>query len=122
MHAHSLKHIKAVENRRYHTFFNLAIFLAALTGIEIVAIFLPFMRPALLVLLVGCSIIKFFGVIMWFMHLIYDRPLLLWVFITGLAIAIGTVLALMELFVQSDVDVTAHAMMEGMRIEPKAWV
>lgn len=104
----SLKQIKAIENQRYHQFFNLGVFLCVLTGLEIVAIFLPFMRSVLLTLLIICSIIKFIGVILWFMHLIYDRMLLLWIFLSGLFIATGTVYALMHLFIRDDVDLSAY--------------
>lgn len=106
MHTHpSTKSIREIENKRYHQFFNLAIFLAALTGVEIIAIFLPFARPILLTFLIACSVVKFFGVILWFMHLIYDNLMLFWVFLAGLVIAFGTVYALSHLFEQSDLDI-----------------
>lgn len=108
-HSIDFKEIKRIENERYHAFFNLAVILAVLTGLEIVAIFLPFLRSTLMTLLVVCSVIKFFAVILWFMHLIYDSFFLFAVFLSGLAIAFGTVWALLYLFDPADMDATYHA-------------
>jgi len=105
----SIESIKGIERQRYHHFFNLALFLAVLTGFEIIAIFLPFSRHTLLTLLIECSVIKFIGVVLWFMHIIYDRMILLWVFLSGLIIACGTVYALMKLFSPVDVDHALYA-------------
>jgi len=92
------------ENKRYHAFINLALFLSVFTGVEIVVIFLPFPPAALFTVLISVSVIKFFCVILWFMHLIYDAPLLIILFVAGLLIAAGTMVALLNLIARSDID------------------
>ena len=47
---------------------------------------------------------KFFAVILWFMHLIYDKRLLFWCFVTGLALAFATFTALLCLFSVDRID------------------
>lgn len=104
--SHALSHdqILREENKRYHTFLNIAMILAVITGIEIVIIFIPFAYWILLTSLVVLSTIKFIFVIMWFMHLIYDKMLLFLLFMSGLILATGTMVALLLLFHPSDVD------------------
>lgn len=95
------------ENEKYHTFVNLALILAAVTGIELVLVYLPFNPIFITVVLVALSVFKFIAVIAWFMHLVYDRLLLTLVFGAGLSIAAGTVVALMCLMSPSHVDFDA---------------
>lgn len=82
------------ETKKYHAFANLAFALAAVTGIEIVLVYIPadpnFIFSSLLLL----SLFKFVAVITWFMHLIYDKLLLTLAFGTGIVIATGTFVAL----------------------------
>lgn len=87
----------AAENEKFHHFVNLALFMAAITGIELVAIFLPFSQWIVLAIVVILSVVKFIGVIFWFMHLIYDHKLLTLAFVSSLVIATGTVIALLLL-------------------------
>ena len=94
----------AEETRRYHHFITLALWLAVITGVEIVAIFLPVPAGIVLTGLVVLSLVKFFAVILWFMHLIYDHRLLLWLFLAGLLLAAATFTALVALFSFSRVD------------------
>ncbi len=95
------------EEKKYHTFINLAMVLAAITGIELVLVYLPLNEILIFTVLVGLSLFKFIGVIAWFMHLIYDRLLLTLAFCTGLVIATGTVIALMFIMDHSFVDFEA---------------
>ena len=95
------------EEQKYHAFINLAMVLAAITGIELVLVYLPLNDVLIFTVLVALSLFKFIGVIAWFMHLIYDRLLLTLAFGTGLAIATGTVIALMFIMDQSFVDFEA---------------
>ena len=95
------------ENKRYLTFIHVALFLAVLTGIEIVIIFIPWPFWFVLTMLVVLSTIKFICVILWFMHLIYDKVLCLALFISGLVLAAGTMIALLLLFSPDDVDLDA---------------
>lgn len=92
------------ENQRYHAFINLALFLAVLTGIEIVIIFLPWPFWVIMSSLLVMSAIKFVAVILWFMHLIYDKLLCLYLFTAGMILATGTMIALLALFDNEDVD------------------
>lgn len=86
------------ENQKYHTFINLGLFLAALTGIEIVIIFFPWDPWLIFWGLMILSVIKFICVVAWFMHLIYDKLVTTILFSAGLVIATGTVIALLALF------------------------
>jgi len=103
-HALSQEDLLRQENQRYHAFVNLALFLAVLTGIEIVIIFLPWAFWLIMTILVVLSTVKFVCVILWFMHLIYDKILLFWVFLAGLVLAAGTMIALLALFDSDRVD------------------
>jgi cytochrome c oxidase subunit 4 len=94
----------AIETERYHHFITLALWLAAITGVEIVLIFLPLPAAALLGVLALLSAVKFFAVILWFMHLIYDARLLFWLFFAGLALAFATFTAVMVLFSTDRID------------------
>lgn len=98
------------ENAKYHAFVNLALVLAAITGIELVLVYLPsppFHSLLITGTLIALSMFKFFAVIAWFMHLIYDRLLLTLAFGTGLSIAGGTVVALMFIMDRGFVDFEA---------------
>ena len=101
-HLVSPEHIQA-ENRRYYTFINLAFILAVITGVEIVIIFLPIPKGIIVASLIILSVIKFIGVILWFMHLIYDKFLLTLLFFVGLIIAVGITAALLLLLGPEDI-------------------
>jgi cytochrome c oxidase subunit 4 len=88
----------AQHKSKFHTFIQLAMFLAIITGIEIIIIFLPFSYASLFWSLAALSLVKFLAVIFWFMHLIYDRALCTIVFFIGMALGGGTLLALLALF------------------------
>lgn len=94
----------AEETRRYHHFITLALWLAIITGVEIVAIFIPASAGLVLSILGVLSVVKFFAVVLWFMHLIYDHKLLFWLFVMGLALATATFTALVVLFSFDRVD------------------
>lgn len=91
----------AEENKKYITFFNLSIALIILTAIELVIIYLPFNPIFITVSLVVMSGFKFLAVIWWFMHLRWDKLLCTGLFLAGMAIATGTVTALLFLFEKS---------------------
>jgi hypothetical protein len=50
------------------------------------------------------SAIKFFAVILWFMHLIYDHKLLFWIFMCGMVLAFATYAAVLALFSVDRID------------------
>ena len=95
------------EVQKYHAFINLAMILAAVTGIELVLVYLPLDEALIFTILVVLSLFKFIGVIAWFMHLVYDKLILTLAFGAGLAIATGTVIALMFIMDHRFVDVEA---------------
>ena len=106
--AHTAPHADhSSEDEKYHAFINLALVLAAITGIELVLVYLPFNEFLIFSVLITLSLFKFVSVIAWFMHLIYDRLLLTLAFGTGLAIATGTVIALMFIMDRGFVDFEA---------------
>ena len=86
------------EHKKYFTFFNVAVALIAITGIELVIIYLPIHLFIIFASLAVLSLVKFLAVIWWFMHLRWDKALCTILFIIGLFIATGTVTALMFLF------------------------
>ena len=99
----------AEETRRYHHFITLALWLAIITGVEIVVIFIPVSAGLILASLGVLSVVKFFAVILWFMHLIYDHKLLFWLFTLGLVLATATFTALVLLFSIDRVDTSWFA-------------
>lgn len=102
------------EQKKYFTFMNLAFLMTALTGIELVIIFLPFPGSILIFgSLVFLSLIKFIAVILWFMHLIYDGKLLTVIFLSGMALASCTSTALLLIFSDDHVDKTLPFYEEG---------
>lgn len=84
------------ESKRFFTFFNLSMILVAITGVEIVIIYVQtFEGKYIIGILFVTSILKFIGVIWWFMHLKWDKLLNTILFLMGLVIAIGTYFAVM---------------------------
>jgi len=103
------------EQKKYFTFMNLAFLMTALTGIELVIIFLPFPGSILIFgSLIFLSLIKFIGVIFWFMHLIYDGKLLTLIFLFGMVLAAGTSAALLLIFSDDHVDKSLPFYEEGL--------
>lgn len=82
------------ENKRYFTFFNVSIALILITGAEIAIIEMPTGWVFNLTVLGILSGVKFFCVVVWFMHLRWDKSLCWILFVIGLVIAVGTFTAL----------------------------
>jgi cytochrome c oxidase subunit 4 len=72
--------------------------LAVITGVEIVAIGLPFSKVFLITSLVVLSIVKFLFVIFYFMHLRWDKVFCTILFFIGLILAGGTMWGLLMVF------------------------
>jgi len=84
----------AEESQRFFTFFNLSMILVAITGLEIVIIYVQtFEGSTIIGVLFATSIPKFIGVVWWFMHLRWDKILNTILFLMGLVIALGTFFA-----------------------------
>ena len=75
-----------------------AIVLAFLTSIEVAIYYLDFVRPFLAHLLIALSLVKFFMVAAFFMHLKFDNRLFSTLFVGGLILAISLGIALLALF------------------------
>lgn len=113
-HAATREEFLLAEQKKYFTFMNLAFLMTALTGIELVIIFLPFPGSVLIFgSLIFLSLVKFVGVIFWFMHLIYDGKLLTFIFLFGMLLAAGTTAALLLLFSEKHVDKALPFYQEG---------
>jgi cytochrome c oxidase subunit 4 len=95
-------HVNDEEQKRYYHGFTLAMAMAAITAVELVVIYLPWATWLIYTLVVVLSVVKFIGVVTWFMHLIYDKVLLTLLFVTGMVLAVGTVAALLFLFSPQD--------------------
>ena len=87
---------------RFHTYVQIAMILAIITGVELLLIFLPFPKPLLIGSLVLLSAVKFLFVIFFFMHLRWDRVFCTILFFIGLVLAAGTMWALINLFAVKD--------------------
>jgi len=81
------------------TYINVAVALGILTAIEVATLYIPGIPNTLLVTsLLVMSVIKFFLVVGFFMHLRYDSGIMRALFVGPLIIAIAIILALMALF------------------------
>ena len=86
------------EESKFWTYVQIAMLLAVITGLEIVAIGLPFNKTLLVTALVVMSVVKFLFVIFYFMHLRWDKAFCTILFFIGLILASGTVWALLKIF------------------------
>lgn len=79
------------------TYLVIAAVLTAITALEFAVIYIRALTPILVPLLLVLSAAKFALVVLFFMHLRYDRPLLLTLFAGPLLIAVATIVALLTL-------------------------
>lgn len=86
------------DRKKFFTFIYLAMILALITGVEIVLIWMPLPRWVLYWALGVLSLIKFLGVVWWFMHMRWDRALVAILFFLGLLIGGGTAFVLWAIF------------------------
>ena len=87
-----------LEQSKFWIFVQIAMLLAVITGLELVTVYLPFMKWLLVGVLVVLSTVKFMFVIFYFMHLRWDKALCTILFFIGLVLAGGTMWALLKLF------------------------
>ena len=83
---------------KFQIYVQIAMLLAVITGIEIVAVYIPVAKWIIVTTLVVLSAVKFLFVIFYFMHLRWDKPFCTVLFFIGLVLAGGTAVALMALF------------------------
>jgi cytochrome c oxidase subunit 4 len=86
------------EESKFQIYVEIAMLLAVITGVEIIAVYLPFAKWLLVTALVLLSAVKFLFVIFFFMHLRWDKPFCTILFFIGLLLAAGTMWALLTLF------------------------
>ena len=102
--------VHAPSTGKFHLFVQIAMILAAITGVEVVLIYLPFARWLIITALAVLSLAKFLMVIFWFMHLKFDKVFCTLLFFIGLVLTGGTVTALVSIFSANDsVPLTAQA-------------
>jgi cytochrome c oxidase subunit IV len=83
---------------KFQIYVQIALLLAIITGVEIVAVYLPFAKWILVTGLVVLSTVKFMFVIFYFMHLRWDKPFCTILFFIGLILAAGTMWGLLAIF------------------------
>jgi cytochrome c oxidase subunit IV len=88
----------AVEESKFGLYVQIAMLLAVITGLELVTVYLPFMKWLLVTVLIVLSTVKFMFVIFYFMHLRWDKAFCTILFFIGLVLAGGTMWALLKLF------------------------
>jgi cytochrome c oxidase subunit 4 len=86
------------DESKFQIYVQIAMLLAVITGVEIVAVYLPFAKWLLITALVVLSVVKFMFVIFYFMHLRWDKAFCTILFFIGLVLAGGTMWALLALF------------------------
>jgi cytochrome c oxidase subunit 4 len=79
------------------TYLIIAVILAVITGLEVGAVYVPAPLWALYTFLGVLSIGKFALVVMFFMHLYYDAPLVTFIFVSSLILASLTLISLKAL-------------------------
>ena len=82
---------KSAEDLEHHpgpkAYVGVAIVLAIITALEVAIYYIPSLASFLVAFLLVFSAIKFFLVIMWFMHLRFDSRIFRRLFLTGLVLA-----------------------------------
>ena len=95
----AVQHVPGTGHATVKTYINVAVALAILTAIEVTLLYIPGLPNGLMVTaLLVMSVLKFFLVVGFFMHLRYDSPIMRALFVGPLIIAIAIILALMALF------------------------
>jgi cytochrome c oxidase subunit 4 len=91
----SSEHHKAPEYEAHSdlVYIKVAAVLAALTGLEVAASYSGWLGKAAIWLLLIMMVIKFFTVVLYFMHIKYDAKVFGRLFYTGLGLAVGVYLA-----------------------------
>jgi cytochrome c oxidase subunit 4 len=66
-----------------------AVALAIITGLEVYASYADWLGRAFLPILLVLMVVKFFSVVLFFMHLRFDSKIFGWLFYAGLFLAVG---------------------------------
>jgi cytochrome c oxidase subunit IV len=95
--AHAAATDQAHEHASVRTYVRVAVILTLVTGLEVGVIYIRALTPIIVPLLLVMAAGKFALVVMFFMHLRYDRRVLTFLFVAPLVLAILLALALMTL-------------------------
>ncbi len=95
---HAPAHLAGHHESKFHLFVQIAMTLAVITGVEVLAVFVPFPRWIIVSTLITFSAVKFMLVIFLFMHLRWDKMFCTILFFIGLILGGGTLAALVTLF------------------------
>ena len=76
----------------------IALILAVITAFEVAIVYMDFLRPVMVPILIVLSATKFAMVVMFFMHLRFDSRLFSAFFVGGLILAAAMVIVLLILF------------------------
>ena len=101
-----------LEESKFGLYIQIAMLLAVITGLELVTVYLPFMKWLLITVLVVLSTVKFMFVIFYFMHLRWDKAFCTILFFIGLVLAGGPMWALLKLFGAEASKPLSSAMMD----------
>ena len=76
----------------------IAAILAVITAVEVAVVYFNLATALLITILIIMSAVKFTMVAMYFMHLKFDNKLFSYMFVGGMVLTLGVILALMILF------------------------
>ena len=76
----------------------IAAILAVITAVEVAVVYFNLATALLITILIIMSAVKFTMVAMYFMHLKFDNKLFSYMFVGGMVLTIGVILALIVLF------------------------
>ena len=79
----------------------IAIILAVITAVEVAIFYIESLSGIIVPALIALSLSKFVLVVAWFMHLKFDSKLFRWLFVTGLAFALGVFAIVLVIFFAS---------------------
>jgi cytochrome c oxidase subunit 4 len=97
-HVHPTDDLQHAEHPSIATYVKVAVILSVITALEFAVIYIRRLTPILVPLLLVLSAGKFALVVMYFMHLRYDRKPLTFLFVAPLVLAVGLAIALTTLF------------------------
>jgi len=97
-HVHQAAEAQHVQHASIGTYLMVAAILSVITALEFAVIYIRRLTPILIPLLLTLSAGKFALVVMFFMHLRYDRRSLTFLFVAPLLLAVGLAVALTTLF------------------------
>ena len=97
VHARPAQHAEPGEHPSIGAYLKVAAILSVITALEFAVIYIRRLTPILIPLLLTMSAGKFALVVMFFMHLRYDRRSLAFLFVAPLALAVGLAIALTTL-------------------------